>query len=282
MTASAVLTAVLTGALAAAPPGERLETVLERASRWVEQFEQHFVTVIADESYEQDVTNDDEAPAHRRIRSELLFMRDASRRSWFAVRNVLSYADAGGAPHDVPNSRDRLTRALDSADGRSLLARLADESARFNIGHIARNFNTPTFALRFLDEDHRWRFRFRLEGTETIGGDAARRLSYREREHPTLVKANYRDTELSGRIWVRASDGAVVRTTMAIEARPNRGLPGLTTTVGVDYAWDAKLGMMVPARMHEQYVSRGERVAGTAVYSNYRVFETSAKVISPQ
>jgi hypothetical protein len=284
MIAFALLIAALSAASAAPPSGERpgLKTALDRAGRWVQQFEQRFITVIADEVYDQTVANGVDVPAHRRIRSDLLFMREGARRSWSAVRNVLSYADADGPAHEVPNSADRLTRALEQADGRMMLGRLADESARFNIGHVARNFNTPTFVLQLLDEDNRWRFRFRLDGAETIAGDEAERLSYREREHPTLVKANFRDTELSGRIWVRASDGAVLRTTLALEARPNRGLPAVTTTVDVDYAYDGKLGMMAPSRMDERYVSADENVSGTAVYANYRVFETSARVVSPR
>jgi hypothetical protein len=78
--------------------------------------------------------------------------------------------------------------------------------------------------------------------------------------------------ELSGRIWSRAADGAVLRTMMELMGQPANGLTGLKTTITVDYAPDAKLRMIVPARMEEEYRD----------YSNYRVFETSARVIVPQ
>jgi len=269
-----------------APATETPGNVVERAARWVEQFERDFITVIADETYDQVASGSSEGgEAHRQIRSEMLFTRGEAHDRWFAVRNVLAYTDDGRPAIAVPNRRDRLDRALESGRGRTALRQVADEGARFNIGAVARNFNTPTLALQFLEDDHRWRFRFRLDGVEVIGGEDARRLSFKEREHPTLIKANFRDTELSGRIWTRASDGAVLlRTTMELVDRANRGLAGLRTLVTVDYMYDAKLARLVPARMEEEYAGRDgdEVIRGTAVYSSYRVFETSARVIVPQ
>ena len=128
------------------------------------------------------------------------------------------------------------------------------------------------------------RFRFRLEGAEHLSGDEVCRLSYKEREHPTIVQANFSDTELAGSIWTRASDGAVVRTHLQLTAKARGDLRGLDTIITVDYRRDEKLDRLVPARMQEDYVERdgNHRVSGTAVYSNYRVFETSARIVSPQ
>jgi hypothetical protein len=260
-------------------------TVVERASRWVEQFERDFIAVVADEQYDQFAADGPER-SHRRLESELLFLRPEAGESWVAVRNVLSYADDGDAPVTVPNSRERLTRALAAGrlGGRTVLRLLGDESARFNIGGLARNFNTPTFALQFLDAAHRDRFKFRLDGGERVLDDDVWRLSYKEREHPTIVQANFSDTELAGSIWTRASDGAVVRTHLELIAKPRAGLRGLQTTITVDYTRDEKLDRLVPARMQEDYVEHdgNRRVSGTAEYSNYRVFETSARIIPPQ
>jgi hypothetical protein len=277
--------AALAGSLVAgAPPKEKVETVLARSAQWVEQFEHDFVTVIADETYDQIVSRQPVGSDRRFIRSELLFMRDGGD-TWLAVRNVLSYVDGDRPPIDVVNSRDRLARALDDdrAGGHTALRRLADESARFNIGRTVRNFNNPTLALQFLDDAHRPRFTFRLEGSEAIGTDDAWRLSYDEHAHPTLIKANGVDTELFGHIWVRAKDGAVLRTELRLNASARAGYAGLKTAVTVTYAQDPKLLTAVPVRMEEEYIgSRGETIRGTAVYSNFRVFETSARLIVPQ
>ena len=285
---AALASVAVSGALLfGAPAGPDVRKVVERAGRWVEQFERDFISVVADEQYEQ-LASDGAGVVdlHRRLRSELLFLRPEAGESWVAVRNVLSYADDGEPAIEVPNSRDRLTRALSvgRSDGRTALRRLADESALFNIGELARNFNTPTLALQFLDDAHRDRFRFRFDGAEQISGEDLWRLAYQEREHPTMIQANFRDTELVGRIWIRASDGAIVRTRLELTAKPRAAFSGLHTVITVEYATDEKLNRLVPATMQEDYLESGggHRVTGNAVYSNYRVFETSARVVSPQ
>jgi len=267
-----------------AEPKPDARAIVDRASRWVQQFERDFITVIADEQYDQFASGPSEADRERRLRSEIVFLRPESGNSWVAVRNVLSYADAGAPSVEVSDSADRLRAVL--AGGRpqaTALRRLGDESARFNIGDFPRNFNTPTFALQFLDDEHRDRFKFRLEGREAIAGDDVWRLAYHERSHPTIVQANFRDTELVGTLWTRASDGAVVRTRMQLTASARGEYSGLDTTVTVEYERDEKLNALVPSTMQEEYREpRGHRVTARAAYSNYRIFETSARVISTQ
>jgi hypothetical protein len=287
MTCAAAIVVFASAFIAAAPSEPSLRQVVDRASRWVEQFEGSFVAVVADEQYQQFAFDGAATePSHRQIDSELLFLRPEAGENWMAVRNVLSYADDGEPPIAVPNSRDRLTRALGGgrSAGRTAVRRLADESARFNIGGLARNFNTPTFALQFLDKAHRDRFRFRLEARDKISGQDVWRVSYKEREHPTIVQANFSDTELTGRIWTQESDGAVLRTRLELTAKPRAGLRGLETVITVDYRRDEKLDRVVPASMQEDYVERdgSRRVSATAVYSNYRVFETSARIVTPE
>jgi hypothetical protein len=278
---------IAASALVAGAREPNVRSVVDRAARWVEQFERDFISVVADEHYDQFSSNGPaSARLHREIRSELLFMRPEAGESWVAVRNVLSYADDGDSSIEVPNSRDRLTRVLagGNRDGRNAIRRLADESARFNIGELARNLNTPTLALQFLDDAHRDRFKFRLDGGEQIAGDDVWRLVYQERRHPTIVQANFRDIELAGRIWTRASDGAIVRTMLELDAKAGDNHTGLQTIITVEYVRDEKLNRPVPASMHEEYIEHGgdHHVTATAAYSNYRVFETSARVLSPQ
>ena len=58
-------------------------------------------------------------------------------------------------------------------------------------------------------------------------------------------------------------------------------------SVDVDYGHDAKLAMWVPSQMHETYMEmRGsaivdEHIGGEATYSNFRRFETAARVLAP-
>ncbi len=275
---------LLASAALLAAPKESVKAVVQRTARWVEQSERDFTSVIADETYDQFVTRG-LAPHqdHRTIQSELLFIRGDGP-DWVAVRNVLAYTDAGEPTVRVENSRDRLTRELAAprTGTRSVIRRLADESARFNIGRISRNFNTPTLALQFLDDSHRGRFKFTLEDAEAVAAVDTWRLYYQERQHPTLIQADYRDTELSGKIWSRASDGAVLKTSLSLAYRNKH--EGLQATIAVDYADDRKLGRLVPVHMEEEYDERSAdsgHIRGVAVYTNYRIFETSARVISP-
>ena len=279
--------AAVTGARAA----ESVKPIVERTGRWVQQFEQDFITVIADESYGQFISYGrmpsvpPDGPSRRRLQSELLFMRGGDPPEWLAVRNVLSVTDEGRPTLEIPNSRDRLKDAVEGGGGRIALRRLADESSRVNIG-VARNFNTPTLPLQFLDDQHRDRFKFKLLGSERVGGpggEDAWRAAYEERERPTIIKANGRDTDLSGVFWIRKSDGAVLRSQMKLIAWPQGSYNGIITTITVEYMFDQKLQRMVPARMEEQYLERGgdQRIEGTAEYSNYRVFETSGRVVTP-
>lgn len=59
--------------------------------------------------------------------------------------------------------------------------------------------------------------------------------------------------------------------------------PGAGTVphrIRVDFRADAALGMLVPDRLEERYVSDGEG-RGTATYRNYRRFQTSGRVVPP-
>ena len=61
---------------------------------------------------------------------------------------------------------DRLKRLfLDpSVEAKAQLNQILADSARYNIGQVARNINVPLFPLKFLRPEHLSRFRFRLDG----------------------------------------------------------------------------------------------------------------------
>ena len=59
-----------------------------------------------------------------------------------------------------------------------------DEGARYNIGNINRNINTPTLPLAFLTERHRRRFEFKL-GKRDESDPASRSSSARRRAPPS-------------------------------------------------------------------------------------------------
>ncbi len=62
------------------------------------------------------------------------------------------------------------------------------------------------------------------------------------------------------------------------------GDAGVEASVDVQYQRDSAFGVWVPAQMTERYRERigsGERITSTSTYSNFRRYETSARVLSP-
>ncbi len=264
-----------------------LSDILARAGLYVRRFEQDFAVVISDEVYKQTEfdTGVRTLPARTRtMKSEMLFMWIADDQRWLSIRNVV--AVDGRA---VPGSSARLERTLKDPlpDLASRLHVIAEESARFNIGTIHRNFNNPTLALQFLDPSYQTRFTFTLdehERAQTIDGVAAWKVTFAELQHPTVIVDDdgHRDVVSSGAIWFRVSDGNALRTNLTL-TQPYAP----QVSIVVNYRHDGRLDMWVPARMVEHYRTvfnqiDSQMIECVATYSNYRRFQTSARIISPK
>jgi hypothetical protein len=271
-----------------AAPRPDLAVVLERAGQYVLGFEERFALVIGDERYDQHKIGGAmrlgngstiAPPQDRTIESEMLFLWLSGERAWLAVRNVLTVD--GGA---VDGSQQRLDRLLASTApiGLARLRQLRNESARFNIGTIRRNFNDPMSPLRFLEPESRRRFGFALAGEETVNGVVTSKVTFNEEARPTFIQ----NSPSHGMIWI-AADGAIVRTRLEVGNRQQR----LTASIVVDYRRDQKLDMMVPVTMREIYTALAaggatgalgpvsERIECDAKYSNYRRFETAGRIV---
>jgi hypothetical protein len=284
------------GSLVAAPSDDApLDEILRRAGTYVSQVERDLTTVIADESYDQRVelpTLRLGAPSKRVMRSEIIFIWIPDERVLLSVRNVL---DVDGKA--IPDSGDRLQQALKAPpDARtSRLKQLLDEGARFNLGPVIRNAAEPALPLEFLDPRFQPRFTFALAGFERTDGADVARISFAEHERPTVITDRGTDVFSSGMLWVRVSDGVVLRAEVAATIPTPRNL---AVSITVSFAHDPKLDMWVPARMNERYQqsyslwlpnsgiampsSRYVTINCVARYSNFRRFETSGRVVSPK
>jgi hypothetical protein len=265
-----------------------LTDILRRAGEYVRQFGHDSAVVIGEELYTQEVHRAGRRTAYRELRSEMMFVFVAERQIWFGVRNVLAIKDGRGSWRAIPDAKSRLDGVLrDTTPGEeSRLRKLANEGARFNVGSTHRNYNSPTLALDFLDPVVQSRFVFAEAGEETLAGVNALKLQFTEVERPTLISINdSRDVPVSGWLWVLPWDGTVVRTHLDVKQPETARIAGMDASLVVDYQHDSKLGMWVPARMREEYVTRGssyERIDCVATYSNFRRFETSGRVVSPK
>ena len=209
----------------------------------------------------------------RRLVSEFALVANASASGgWLGYRDVM---EINGRP--VADRHDRLERLFRS-DTPDLEAarRIADESARYNIGPVSRNFNVPTATLFFFNPGNLARFEFRRKGIERIDGLDTVAVEFRETRIPTLImNADGKDVPASGTLWVNPADGAVVRTRLQLD-RFHR--LGSHAEIVVTYQKDAVLGMWVPSRMEEKYTGGASGATTVATYKDFKRFQTSAKI----
>jgi hypothetical protein len=285
-----VLRAVLV--LAAASPAAAQEpplpAVLERAAAYVADFHRQLSGVVAEERYVQEVTAFAKAPARltnpmrSELHSDLLLVKPAGGGEWTEFRDVF---EVNGIA--VRDRRDRLTHLfLDgSPSAREQVGRILDESSRFNIGEIARNINTPVFALRILERANQRRFRFKRTNDRvpaTLAQDASVPGAFRtgtevwtvefeEKQPGTLIRTDkMKDLPSRGRFWIDPETGRVLMSELVAKNRQ------VTATVDVSYQSEPLVGFLVPVEMRENYRDRrGARVQGVAEYGRFRQFQVN-------
>jgi hypothetical protein len=260
----------------------KLKDVVRRMSAYVESYGEKASIVVATEHYTQEVMGSDPAARgeRRETVAEFAILKAQGFGGWVGFRDVI---EVDG--RSLTDRKDRLIQVLTSAAGAHDEARrLSAESARFNIGPIVRDFNVPTSALFFFTSENLERFRF---SGKQVGADDLWEIAFRETERPTLIRTpGGRSVPASGRVWVNAASGIVLRTRLvmtqfATPSAPNeRG--SASAEIDVTYSRVPDLGMWLPATMTEVYeVARGrasERTNTEARYTDYRQFRTSGRV----
>ena len=90
----------------------------------------------------------------------------------------------------IRDRQDRLA-ALFLGDTTTALAqarRIAQESARYNLGSTGRTVNVPTYALFYLHPANTSRLRFEKKGEGCADEDTAWDIRFEEVEYPTLAR----------------------------------------------------------------------------------------------
>jgi hypothetical protein len=300
---AAAVTAIVCGSVAAQQPASppaparSIGELVARAGRYVVDYGEQMSLVVGVEHYTQSMRiADATAPVTRALVSEFALVRVAD--DWVGFRDVFEVDGAA-----VRDRRDRILTLLVDHTNEGLLQgrRIADESARYNLGAVQRNFNTPTMALFFLHPKNRERFRYTKSSEDTIDGVRVWCVKYKETGRPTIVRTTAgRDVPASGLFWIDPASGRVVRTRMELRAeieqaaamdnRDGSGAP-VRTTVGitVGYEPDPRFGLLLPAEMRESYeVAPAGRTTGrktlttitcVATYGDYKTFETFGRLI---
>ena len=245
-----------------------LKDVLRRMSAYVQAYGEKASIFVATEHYTQHVTGGDRpAPEDRVTVADFAIVRAEGLGGWVGFRDVL---EADGT--HIADHTDRLLKVLSDVSGRLDEAqRLSDESARYNIGPVDRNFNVPTATLFFLSPQNLERFKFTRQ---SVAPDGTWEIAFRETERPTLVRTpEGRSVPSEGSVWVNASDGTVLRTSLRLKEF-GRSSAAVTRHANID--------MWLPQVMVESYEmprgTRRERTSTEARYSDYRRFQTSGRI----
>lgn len=265
-----------------------LDDVLKRVGAYVSAYGEKASLIVAVEKYTQSLTFEgaNEMQRPRRLVAEFAIVKAPG--GWVGFRDVV---EVNG--EKVADRRDRLMSILnDAAPDSSQVMKIANESARYNIGPVSRNFNVPTAALFFFQPENIARFAFTKKGTKKSDGVEVWEIDFKETRTPSMVVTRAGvDVPMIGTLWVVPADGTVVRTRMVMRnfadqmTSPVQGAPaprpavnpntptggrealrssdmGATldwkridssADVDVTYERHGTLGLWLPARMTEIY-----------------------------
>jgi hypothetical protein len=266
-----------------APDGIPLDTLLARAQQYVADYQTQFATVIGEERYRQDFSEERRIDsqvgvrvikASRSMRSELSLAWFADVPGWFGFRDVI---EVDGKP--VKDRDRRMARLFLEKPTGKLLKQALQEAARYNLGTIRRNFNVPMVTLQFLDKDLSPRFRFEDAGRGRAGDREAHIVKFHEIVRPSIVLADEADALAVGRYWIEPDTGRILKTELVI------GDSNGDIRISTWYRPDDRLGIWVPAKMTERYdyIKRlYDSIQCEASYTNFRRFETGARIIVPK
>ena len=265
-----------------------LDRVLARASEYVVAYGHALSSVLAEERYTQRLVwrSNQALLEERQLLSEIAFVRLPDSTDWLSFRNVLTVDG-----QVLPEAAGRLERVFQESPNKRLsrAQAIAAESARYNLGPIAREINVPTTALHFVHPEFLPHCSFDKEREEDVAGERAWVIRFRERDRGMLIRrADGRNLPAKGRLWVVPGDGRIVRSQLEVEGFV-RGNGDSKATIHVQWRHDTALDLWVPAQMRESYegpwramseLNRLERydIDGTATYSNYRRFTVDVRI----
>jgi hypothetical protein len=255
-----------------------LKDVVRRMGAYVETYGEKASIIVATERFAQRVRRAAGLDQERDTVADFAIVKASGFGGWVGFRDVV---EVDGAR--VSDREERLIQILTSASGRMDEAqRLSNESARFNIGPIQRNFNVPTAGLFFFRPENLDRFKFTRKGGPR---DGIWEIGFRETSRPTLVRTPAGvSVPAEGSIWVDAGTGTVTRTRlhMKIAAGQTRDDPRTASAeIDVAYRRVAALDMWLPEAMTELYEGNANgpwRLFAEAKYTDYRQFQTSVRI----
>jgi hypothetical protein len=241
-----------------------VQSLLEVSATYLDFYHQKFSGVVSEEEYEQTVHGPKGVVlGHRTLKSDLLLV-NTGLTGWLCFRDVF---EVDGKP--VRDRTDRLMNLFTKPvpDAIEQAEKIREEGSRFNIGSVSRTVNDPTMALPFLARENQRRSDFQMGPSEDMPSGKVSTLRFKEDVTPRLIHTGD-DSPASGRFWLDAKTGRVLKTELSLSSEDARG------TVTVEYAAQPKLGgLWVPVKMTERYAVGSTRtIECVATYTNFRQF----------
>jgi len=273
--------------LATPAAAERANTpaVLARVRDYVRVWGQSLSAVVAEERYTQTLRRytrwgalESDGPGMREIVSDVLLVRAPDEDAWLMFRDVFS---VDGEP-----VRDRQRRFEDlfvrpDANLVASARRIADEGARYNLGSLFRNLNTPATAFVFLQDKYESSVTWREAGRTERDGGVLRELEFEQKRAPFAIRSlNGHAVHSSGRIVAEEATGRIVETELLVRIVRTRTFMRLRC----DFGQVPGIDVWVPIRMQEEYERQSqsrpyEELKAQAVYTNHRLFQTHTRII---
>ena len=277
----AIAAALLVGLFVVQQP--TAQDVRDQLNTYLAGYEPKLSQLIADEvMVQQNVRGNSSAgggigpPEYRTIKSEVAFIALPGDAGWMGFRRVIKVGrDAVEDTFGSLNAVLASGTVDDYSKARSMLA----DSARFNLG-TPRTINLPNLPLEVLHPRHAKRFSIRLAGEDRVRGRRTIKLVLVENVSPTIIRATDNgDMRSIVSAFIEPRTGKLWRAdVVARDPRDSRW--AFDHVISVEFREDRTLGLLVPATMHEVFFAGQNRNAhGDADYSNYRRFETAARIV---
>ena len=256
----------LLAARALAAQSVTLDVVLARLHQYLADYAELLPATVAVERYNQRVGMFERVE----LESEFGIVRVPNNPQWLGFRDVMVVNGKAVAGRD-----QRLAVLFENLTASAIeqAGRISTESARFNIGPVARSINDPALVLELLDSRNAHRMRIQKVRERTLGGISAWLIRFVETGRPTIVRtSSLQDVPSSGQAWIDPSTGRLLRVQATI-----------TTTfrvkceVDVTFERTAQLEFLVPARMSERCFDGAFMQEGEATYGNYRKFTVDTR-----
>jgi hypothetical protein len=134
----------------------------------------------------------------------------------------------------------------------------------------------PNLPLELLSRKYRHRYEVSHKGRSSMHDRAADEIELLEIGEEPIVYNEGRQMKTRVRAWIDSQSGALWRAEVEMRVPGDNRNPAW---LRVDFAVDKALQIMVPVTMRERFNSIADTGTSVATYTNFRRFQTSARIV---